>query len=414
VNYFSIESPRIISPPIPTAFDPLAINEGDSFDAFNSLDVSAVLPFAGSATFSWDLNGDGTFGDIPDQTGTDSQLLSFEITWEQLVSFGMDDDGTNVVGDGVIQTAMGDPTSLSHTYDGPATFVISATTTDTTSGVVTFAENVVVVNVANIAPVLTLSTAGPTTIDEGTTFTLDLDSSDPGADTLSSWAIDWGDGSNEVIVGNPSSLTHVYDDGPNVYTISATATDEDGTYAANTFGMTVNNVAPTLTVSGASTTDEGSVYTLTLGSSDPGDDAISSWEIDWGDGTGIQNIVGDPGSVTHTYADAGPSIPEPNFLHSSSSPVATIEGAPIQSTIIVNGVTGLLRDVDVTLNLTHADLTDLEIFLVGPEGTRVALVNTGTKMAMLVLPRSARRLFSATRITPMLMCSTITQFDDVR
>ncbi len=47
----------------------------------------------------------------------------------------------------------------------------------------------------------------------------------------------------------------MYADGTANYTISATATDEDGTYAAgNTVGVTVNNVAPTLAISGAAST----------------------------------------------------------------------------------------------------------------------------------------------------------------
>ena len=49
-------------------------------------------------------------------------------------------------------------------------------------------------------------------------------------------------------------MTHTYADGRHNYTISATATDEDGTYAAgNTVAVTVNNVAPTLAISGAAT-----------------------------------------------------------------------------------------------------------------------------------------------------------------
>ena len=44
------------------------------------------------------------------------------------------------------------------------------------------------------------------------------------------------------MTGNPSSVTHVYADGPNSYTVSATATDEDGTFAA---GNTVGGYAVT-------------------------------------------------------------------------------------------------------------------------------------------------------------------------
>ena len=35
-----------------------------------------------------------------------------------------------------------------------------------------------------------------------------------------------------MVPGNPSSATHTYADGPATFTITATATDEDGTFAA--------------------------------------------------------------------------------------------------------------------------------------------------------------------------------------
>ena len=68
-------------------------------------------------------------------------------------------------------------------------------------------------------------------MNEGSTYTLNLSSSDPGADTITSWTINWGD-SIEIVSGNPASVTHTYADGDANYTISATATDEDGTFAA--------------------------------------------------------------------------------------------------------------------------------------------------------------------------------------
>ena len=86
----------------------------------------------------------------------------------------------------------------------------------------------------NVAPSLTIS--GNATVDEGAVYTLNLASSDPGADTITEWEISWGDGNVETVTGNPASVTHTYADGDNNYTISATATDEDGTTAANSIG----------------------------------------------------------------------------------------------------------------------------------------------------------------------------------
>src|SRR5207245_2157549 len=104
------------------------------------------------------------------------------------------------------------------------------------------------------------------------------------------------------VPGNSSSITHMYADGPNSYTISATATDEDGTYSAgNMIPVNVINVAPTLTLSGAASVNEGSLYTLNMSSFDPGADTITHWTINWGDG--METVNGNPSNVTHTYAD---------------------------------------------------------------------------------------------------------------
>src|SRR4051794_10753500 len=98
-------------------------------------------------------------------------------------------------------------------------------------------------------PLLTVS--GSASVNEGAVYTLTLAASDPGADTISSWDITWGDGTSLLVTGNPASVTHTYADGPHGYTITASATDEDGTYSAHNLSVTVNNVAPTLTLSGA-------------------------------------------------------------------------------------------------------------------------------------------------------------------
>ena len=132
-----------------------------------------------------------------------------------------------------------------HTYanDGPASYTFTVTIVDNDGDSVQDSRTV---TVNNVPPTLTIS--GLPSVDEGSVYTLGLSSSDPGADTISQWTIHWGDGTPaQIVAGNPSSVTHVYADGPNNYTISATATDEDGAYAAgNTVDVTVNNVSPAL------------------------------------------------------------------------------------------------------------------------------------------------------------------------
>ena len=73
--------------------------------------------------------------------------------------------------------------------------------------------------------------------------------------------------------------THTYADGPNSYAITVDLIDEDGTFLdrANALSVTVDNVAPTIAISGAASVNEGSPYSLTLGAvTDPGTDTVSS------------------------------------------------------------------------------------------------------------------------------------------
>ncbi|MBI2805844.1 MAG: hypothetical protein HYX68_12765, partial [Planctomycetes bacterium] len=217
--------------------------------------------------------------------------------WEVTVNWG---DGSS---NSVFTTAStGTIPAQTHTYADNGNYTATVTVREETgtgsSGSASFA-----VSVNNVAPSLTISGAG--SVNEGVLYTLNLASSDPGADTIQSWSINWGDGNIQSVSGNPSSATHIYADGPSSYTISATATDEDGSYSANTVGVSVNNVSPTLTISGPGSVDEGALYSLNLASSDPGADTIQSWSINWGDGN-TETVSGNPASVTHTYAD-GPA-----------------------------------------------------------------------------------------------------------
>jgi uncharacterized delta-60 repeat protein len=256
-------------------------------------------------------------------------------------------DGTEVVS--------GNPSSVSHTYaDGNASRTISATATDEDG---TFgAGNTVAVTVHNVAPTLAISGASDT--NEGSSYTLNLSSSDPGADTIASWTINWGDGS-EVVSGSPASVSHTYADGGASYTISATATDEDGTFAAGTtVGVTVHNVAPTLTLSGASDINEGSSYMLNLSSSDPGSDTIASWTINWGDATEI--VSGNPTSGSHTYADGNASYTisatatdeDGTFTAGNTVAVAVHNVAP---TLTLSGASSVSEGSSYTLGLLSSD-----------------------------------------------------------
>lgn len=145
--------------------------------------------------------------------------------------------------------------------------------------------------------------SGAASVNEGSPFTLNLAASHYGH-TFTAWSVDWGDGSVDTIMGNPSTATHTYADGPNAYVIHATATDDTGTYAAADESVTVNNVAPTININGSSTATDGVAYSFTLGAvTDPGQDTVSQFIIHWGDGTSDTYTSG--GVKTHVFSTMG-------------------------------------------------------------------------------------------------------------
>src|SRR5207253_1666726 len=85
-------------------------------------------------------------------------------------------------------------------------------------------------------------------------------------------------------------------------------TADDGTATATTqFNLVVNNVAPTIALTGNTNVTQCNSYTLNLGSiTDPGTDTVSSYSINWGDGN-TEPFTGNPANTqqSHTYSTTG-------------------------------------------------------------------------------------------------------------
>jgi hypothetical protein len=248
-------------PPAPDAGGPYVIAEGGTLvlDASGSTD-----PEFQSLTYRWDVDGDGDYDE--DVTGETPSL-----TWAQLVTMGINDGP-----------------------DGPRTVTVEAFDgTDTATASTTLTVN-------NLAPTIVLN--GVLSVNEGSVYTLNLsDLVDPGDDSVSGIMIDWGDGTTST-PGSLGDNTHTFADGNATVTITVTLTDEDGSYDF-TKGLDVFNVAPTIALEGSASVDEGTEYTLTLGAvTDPGADTVSSYIVDWGDGSAAETFA-TGGAVTHTYAD---------------------------------------------------------------------------------------------------------------
>jgi len=187
--------------------------------------------------------------------------------------------------------------------DGPASHTITVQSSDGNGGT---ASSNFSISVGNVAPSIALS--GAPAVNEGSPYTLHLGVvTDPGQDTITAYKIAWGDGNIESFTGSPenTTATHTFADGPDNQVNNVTVTDEDGSFLAGSLSVQVLNVAPTIALTGDATVDEGSSYTLNLGAiTDPGDDTVTAYSINWGDDN-IENFTGNPANSTrsHTYAD---------------------------------------------------------------------------------------------------------------
>ncbi|MCO6046167.1 PKD domain-containing protein [Aeoliella sp. ICT_H6.2] len=301
-------------------------------------------------------------GQITDP-GYNNDALSTDETFSYVVDWG---DGTatdtgaatvdQVGSEGVLTLASLDG---QHTYADNGVYTVTVTAMDDDGGV---AEQTFLVNVSNVAPQLT-GVDTPHVLDEGEIFdlgSLGVGISDPGFDnfgqgdpetstplsteTFTATTIDWGDGALtspvdmvDRLSGSPGELTtagfdhapHAYADN-GTYTVTVEFADDDGAMVSQSFTITVNNVAPTLTLTDESfAINEGDTLTIPmLGSfTDPGfnnpnrpggaSTETFHYEISWGDGTPVETGVlptsvtdGGQGELTmgslsdsHLYAD---------------------------------------------------------------------------------------------------------------
>ena len=184
--------------------------------------------------------------------------------------------------------------------DGPANSTVTVTANDGTDT----GSDEIAVAVSNVKPSVALS--GAATADEGETKTYTYTVTDPGNDTYTA-AENCGANGTKTDTAAANSFDCTFPDGPATTDVTVKVTDSDG--AADTDNqlvtVTVSNVAPTVTLSGAAAANEGDTKTYTYTVSDPGDDSNPTITEDCG-ANGTKTDTAAANSFDCTFPD-GPA-----------------------------------------------------------------------------------------------------------
>jgi hypothetical protein len=266
-------------------------------------------------------------------------------------------------GDGSSHTATaGNATSATHVFGtaGATTVTVSATDEDGTY------HQTKSVTVSAVTPTVTLT--GDTSVDEGSVYTLGFSSTN--SNIRNGWTIDWGDGETDFEDTSTSSETHTYvDNGSYTITVGAITDDTEGD---STLNLTVNNVAPTIAITGTpASSAEGTGITLGSTESDPGanDTETYAWSVTKDgnaytlpnnvttNGTGLTFTPRHTGSyvvnLTVTDNDGGATTVHSSAIDVTSvTPTANITGAP-------NGAINEGDTVSLTMNPSDAGVDEV-------------------------------------------------------
>ncbi len=272
------EDSSFLSPtkPITVSVGATQVNAGNAYTIAEGDNLTLSATAAGTPqSFDWDLNNDGVFGDVTGSNPT--------VTWAAL------------------QALSPNPIRNNGSYN------LRVRTTYT--GGTTATSNPVVLTVVNTAPTGTFGNSGA--IAEGGSVSVNWSNvTDPSLrDTTAGFLYSYdfnNDGTFEITDSNQASAVvpaqFVKDKG--IRTVRSLVRDVDGGITERFTDITIQEVAPTLIVTGNDTAVEGSNYILNLSATDPGNDSISRWIVDWNDGT-ITTVDGATQALTHQFADNG-------------------------------------------------------------------------------------------------------------
>ena len=263
VNYQALEEVETITPPILNAVGPFSVALGSSV----TLTATPLTLTQGPGTYGWDLNNDGNFSDAAGSSVT--------LSWAQLSQLGI-----NAVG----------------------TYTVWVKLTDTAGNITEAPATLQVTDIAPSDPIITNS--GPVTVGNPVTISASATDSAGSADSLT-YTFVFDDGTASY--SNSSGITtHTFSSvGKHVVQVNVTDAFGGSNPDVTSTTVAVTVVVPTtISVAGPAAVAAGTPYSLTMAAFGPLTAAISSWTVNWGDGT-IQNYIGNPASESHVYAVAG-------------------------------------------------------------------------------------------------------------
>ena len=239
-----------------------------------------------------------SFGTISPTSPTAGQTVTFQLT------YGSGTGSTPISrvvmdwGDGSpAQTFNGQPTAVSHTYNGAGSFLVRATATDT-FGDTSTATTSVQVN-ARPQPIVSITASANPTAGAVTTFTVSATPATGSNATITNLRVDFGDGTPQVDLGASSGTSipvqHVYQTA-GTYRATAIATDSNGGSASAATVIVVGSIVVSLT-STQSTSGVNTTVTFTATVSPTGTN-VANFSWNFGDGSSATTTGN---TVQHQY-----------------------------------------------------------------------------------------------------------------
>jgi hypothetical protein len=261
---------------------------------------------------------------------------------------------------------------LRFTPDDNGTYVVRCVAIDKDLGAGKDVQTILVYNVPPTVSITGVPASGHS--PEGTAISLGSTVSDPSpVDTAAgfTYASSVTKNGSPFASGSAASFSFTPDDN-GTYVVSFSATDKDGGSGSASQTITVDNVAPTASVTGPADGVRGQERVFTFSASDPSpvDQAAGfTFSIDWGDGSAVQSIgPGTPSGMRspHRYFDSGTFT-----VTITASDKDGLAGAPVTATVTIGAI--VLEDGVLTVGGTRGD----DVIRVQADGAGVSVLLNG-------------------------------------